>query len=232
VFRIVILSNLKGKPLGLKNRKKKPSLLTLGGYRRPGLKMIILSYLKDGILSSFYHFRRCNISFAELKVNEQIRAFEMRVIEENGNSLGILKKDEALKLADSRDLDLVEISPNAKPPVCKLLDYGKFKYEQLKKDKQARKNQIIIVVKEVQFRPNIDKHDLGIKLNHAREFLEKGFKVRFAIKFRGRELEYKEIKSKVLIDETMKALSDIGEIESPPATEDRTIIFQMQPRKK
>ncbi|HPI02951.1 MAG TPA: translation initiation factor IF-3 [Candidatus Goldiibacteriota bacterium] len=194
--------------------------------------MINLSYLKDGILSSFYHFRRCNISFTELKVNEQIRAFEMRVIEENGNSLGILKKDEALKLADSRNLDLVEISPNAKPPVCKLLDYGKFKYEQLKKDKVARKNQIIIVVKEVQFRPNIDKHDLGIKLTHAHEFLEKGFKVRFAIKFRGRELEYKEVKSKFLIDETMKALSDIGELENPPATEDRTIIFQMQPRKK
>lgn len=173
-----------------------------------------------------------DISFTELRINEGIRVHELRVIDEKGVSLGILKKDEALRLANERGTDLVEISPNAKPPVAKLLDYGKFKYEQLKKDKVAKKNQQVIVVKEIQLRPNIDKHDLMIKNNHAVEFLEKGFKVKYVLKFRGRELEYKEEKSKMLIEEVMKALAEKGEMDGPLANEDRSVIFMMQPRKK
>lgn len=181
----------------------------------------------------FILFRRWRfISFTELRVNSQIRIPEIRVIDEAGNSLGVVSVNDAIRMAEERGLDLVEISPSAKPPVCKLLNYGKFRYEQLKKDKEARKNQHVVVVKEVQIRPNIDKHDLGIKLNHAVEFLDKGFKVKFVIRFRGREMEYKEQRGKEMLDQVFAHLANKGQMEGDPFKEDKLIIFTMMPIRK
>jgi len=181
----------------------------------------------------FYFLRRWRfISFTELRVNSQIRIPEIRVIDEAGNSLGVVTVNDAIRMAEERGLDLVEISPSAKPPVCKLLNYGKFRYEQLKKDKEAKKNQHMVVVKEVQIRPNIDKHDLGIKLNHALEFLEKGFKVKFVIRFRGREMEYKEQRGKEMLDQVFAHLANKGVMEGDPFKEDKLIIFTVMPIKK
>ena len=172
------------------------------------------------------------ISFTELRVNSQIRVSEVRVIDETGNSLGVMTVNDAIKKAEERATDLVEISPAAKPPVCKLLNYGKYRYEQIKKDKEARKNQHVVVVKEIQSRPNIDKHDLGIKLEHALEFLEKGFKVKFVIRFRGRELEYKDIRGAEMLDQVFKHTAGKGQLEADPLKEERSIIFVMMPTKK
>ncbi|MFP4466609.1 MAG: translation initiation factor IF-3 [Candidatus Goldiibacteriota bacterium] len=172
------------------------------------------------------------ISFAEHRINKAIRVSEVRLIDENGVSMGVLSTSEAKKLAEDRGLDLVEMSPNARPPVCKMMDYGKYKYEQTKKDKEAKKKQHVIVVKEVQIRPNIDKHDLKIKLDRSRAFLEKGFKVKFVIRFRGRELEYRREKGSAMFDVVIKELSDVGDLESSPSNEERTLVFYMAPRKE
>lgn len=173
-----------------------------------------------------------NISFQELRTNLQIRAKEIRVIDDKGVSLGIMKVPDAVKVAEERGMDLVEISPNAAPPVCKLLDYGKYRYEQIKKDKENKKKQHVIVIKEIQVRPNIDPHDLGIKLKHAEEFFEKQYKVKFVIRFRGREMEYKSKRGPEMTDKIVNTLSAIAELENPVVNEDKTIIFTMQPRKK
>jgi translation initiation factor IF-3 len=172
-----------------------------------------------------------NISFEELRVNQKIRADKVRLIDAAGVSLGILSVPEAVKIAEEKGFDLVEISPNAVPPVCKLLDYGKYRYAQMKKDKSAKKKQHVVVVKELMIRPVIDKHDLGIKMNHAMEFLDKGFKIKFSIKFRGRELEYKQ-KGYDLFGEVVKTLAEKGELETGPISEDRSILFTVNPRKK
>jgi len=139
---------------------------------------------------------------------------------------------EAVRIADERGTDLVEISPNAAPPVCKLMDYGKFRYEQIKKDKVSKKKQHVIVVKEIQVRPNIDPHDLEIKLKHAVEFLKKEFKVKFVLRFRGRELEYKETRGKDLYDKLMNYVSADGDLENAPFKDERNIIFTVAPKKK
>lgn len=173
-----------------------------------------------------------NISFQELRTNLQIRAKEIRVIDDKGVSLGIMKVPDAVKVAEERGFDLVEISPNAAPPVCKLLDYGKYRYEQIKKDKENKKKQHVIVIKEIQVRPNIDPHDLGIKLRHAEEFFAKGYKVKFVLRFRGREMEYKAKRGPEMTDKIINALSVNAELESQVVNEDKTIIFMMQPRKK
>jgi translation initiation factor IF-3 len=198
------------------------------------LNNIYLIYREKAACAVFFIlFRRWRfISFTELRVNSQIRVPEVRVIDEAGNSLGVVTVNDAVRMAEERALDLVEISPAAKPPVCKLLNYGKYRYEQLKKDKESRKNQHVVVVKEVQIRPNIDKHDLGIKLNHALEFLEKGFKVKFVIRFRGREMEYKEQRGKEMLDQVFAHLANKGVMEGDPFREDKLIIFTMMPIKK
>lgn len=163
-----------------------------------------------------------------------ISAKEVRVVDENGNSLGIMDISNALKTADERGLDLVEISPNANPPVCKLIDYSKYKYEQIKKDKAAKKKQHTIVVKEIQIRPNINIHDLEIKLRHASEFLEKLYRVKFVIKFQGREgrVEYKEIKGQEILKKITEYLAGKGEMEKEPVKDEQSITFVMLPVKK
>ena len=172
------------------------------------------------------------ISAVELRINGKIRVREVRVIDETGKSLGVFATSEAVTMAEDKGLDLVEVSPAAKPQVCKFIDYGKYKYEMTKKEKEAKKKQHVIVVKEIQVRPNIDPHDLEIKLNHAIEFLDKGYKVKFVIRFRGRELEYKAQKGAEMTTKIMQKIADRAEIENEPDKQERSIIFYVVPKKK
>lgn len=150
-----------------------------------------------------------------LRVNRDVRALKVRVITEKGEQLGVMSSREALEKAMEMGLDLVEIAPNANPPVCKIIDYGKFRYQQTKKEKESKKAQHLVKIKEIKVKPNIDKHDLGTKITHAREFIEKGFKVRFTCTFRGREIMFADI-GKEVIASICTALADVATPESPP----------------
>ncbi|WP_340690032.1 translation initiation factor IF-3 [Hydrogenobacter thermophilus] len=167
------------------------------------------------------------------RINRQIRAKEVRLIDENGKQIGIVPLEEALKLAEEKGLDLVEIAPQAKPPVCKILDYGKFVYEQKKKEKVAKKKQRehAIEVKDIQLSTRIDEHDLKVKLKHMREFLEEGDKVRIRIRFRGREHIHPELGDR-LVQRILEELSDIGKIESEPKKEGAFLMFSLLPISK
>ena len=142
-------------------------------------------------------FRRCT-TISELVINEQIRDREVRLIGQDGEQLGVMPITEAMKLAREAELDLVKIAPTAKPPVCKIIDYGKYRYEQARKEKEAKKKQKTIEIKEVRLSPNIDENDLNTKVNAARKFIEKGNKVKVTIMFRGRELSHPELGMAVL----------------------------------
>ena len=146
----------------------------------------------------------------------------MRVIGENGQQLGIMSPREAMKLAEEAGVDLVKIAPTAKPPVCKLVDYGKFKYEQTRKEKEARKKQRTIEIKEIRLSPNIDKNDLNTKINAARKFIGKGDRVKITLRFRGREMAHMN-KSKHILDDFAEALSDIAVMEKTPKVEGRSM---------
>ena len=136
-------------------------------------------------------FERCLfISTKELQINDEIRDKEVRVITENGEQLGIMPAKEALKKAEQKNLDLVKIAPNANPPVCKIMDYGKYRFEQSKREKEAKKNQRIVETKEIRLSVNIDTHDFDTKVNHAIKFLQAGNKVKVSIRFRGREMAH------------------------------------------
>ena len=152
----------------------------------------------------------------------------MRVIDEDGKMLGVFAPAEAIRLAEDRALDLIEIAPNANPPTCKIMDYGKYKYEQKKKAHEARKNQTIITIKELQLRPRTEQHDLDVKLRHARRFLEDGDKTRIALRFRGRELAHQEI-GQELLRRVMDALKDIAIIETPPKMEGKQMFVLLAP---
>jgi len=149
-----------------------------------------------------------------LRINRQIRAHKVRVISKDGKQVGILTLADAQKLADEDELDLVEIAPNASPPVCKIIDYGKYKYQQIKKEKESRKAQHQVKVKEIKFKPNIDTHDFLTKEKHAKEFIEKGYKVRITCTFRGREMLHVERGEKV-IKRLVDDLKDIAVVEAP-----------------
>lgn len=164
-----------------------------------------------------------------MMVNEGIRAREVRLIDANGEQLGIKSKPEALEIAARRNLDLVLVAPNAKPPVARIMDYGKFRFEQQKKEKEARKNQKVISIKEVRFSPTIDEHDFNTKLRNARKFLEKGDKVKASLRFKGRAITHKEIGQKVL-DRLAVECSDIAVIESKPKMEGRSMFLVLAPK--
>ena len=151
---------------------------------------------------------------------------EVRLIGAEGNQVGIVALDEAKKQAEDEGLDLVEISPNAKPPVCKILDYGKYIYEQSKKEKNSKKKQHTVVVKEIRMRPKTDDHDMDYKIKHARSFIEHKYKVKFTVQFRGRELAYKQFGVN-LLERVTEAMEDIAKVESEIKSEGRnmTIIF-------
>ena len=162
-------------------------------------------------------------------INEQVRDREVRVISSNGEQLGIMSSKEAMKLAREVELDLVKIAPNAKPPVCKIIDYGKYRYELARKEKEAKKKQKTIDVKEVRLSPNIDKNDLNTKVNQARKFLSKGDKVKVTLRFRGRELAHVNA-SKYILDDFAKALEDVATIDKKPKFEGRSMTMFLAPK--
>ncbi len=145
----------------------------------------------------------------DLRVNRQIRAHEVRLIDENGEQKGVMKTFDAIHMAEEAGLDLVEVSPNANPPVCKILDFGKYRYELEKKQRDAKKNQAVIKVKEIRMQPKIDKHDLETKSKFIAEFLTEGNKVKVSIRFRGRELAHPEL-GKDVLDRILEILSENG----------------------
>ncbi len=155
-------------------------------------------------------------------INEQIRDKEVRLIGADGEQLGIMSAREAYKLAQEAELDLVKIAPGAKPPVCKIIDYGKYRYELARKEKEARKKQKTVELKEVRLSPNIDTNDLNTKMNAARKFISKGNKVKVTLRFRGREMAHVQA-SKHILDDFAEALADIAVVEKAPKVEGRSI---------
>ena len=155
-------------------------------------------------------------------INEQIRDREVRLIGQDGEQLGIMSAREAQKIAQEAELDLVKIAPTAKPPVCKIIDYGKYKYEQTRKEKEAKKKQKTVDVKEVRLSPNIDTNDLNTKVNNARKFIQKGNKVKVTLRFRGREMAHMQ-QSKHILDDFAEYLKEIAVVEKPAKLEGRSM---------
>jgi translation initiation factor IF-3 len=166
----------------------------------------------------------------DFHVNEEIREKEVRLVGEDGSQLGIVSSREAMKLAEEKELDLVMISPTAKPPVCKIMDFGKFIYEQSKKEKDAKKKQKIVSLKEVRLSPTIEEHDVDIKANNARKFLLDEDKVKVTIRFRGRETDYSHIGRKIM-NTFVEKLSDICIIEKEARLEGKNMIMILAPKK-
>ncbi|MCS6997862.1 MAG: translation initiation factor IF-3 [Aquificaceae bacterium] len=169
----------------------------------------------------------------DYRVNRQIRAKEVRLIDEGGKQIGIVPLQDALRIAGEKGLDLVEVAPQANPPVCKILDYGKFLYELKKKEKEAKKKQRehAIEVKDMMLSLRIDEHDLKVKLKHMREFLADGDKVRIRIRFRGREHLHPELGEK-LANRIIEELSDAGQLEAPVKKEGNFLVFALLPKRK
>lgn len=172
------------------------------------------------MLSTFFLMEGKTIS--DLMINEQIRDKEIRLIGENGQQLGVMSPREAMAMAEEAGLDLVKVAPTANPPVCKIVDYGKYKYEQLRKEKEAKKKQRIIEIKEIRLTPNIDTNDLNTKVNAARKFLSKGDKVKITMRFRGREMAHMN-SSKHILDDFAQSLSDVATVEKEPKVEGRSM---------
>nr|WP_330165252.1 translation initiation factor IF-3 [Iocasia fonsfrigidae] len=161
-------------------------------------------------------------------MNDNIRAREVRLISSEGEQVGILSRNDALRMAEEKELDLVEVAPQAKPPVCKVMDYGKYKYEQAKKAKKAKKNQNVMNIKEVQMGVKIEDHDFNVKLKMARRFLKDKDKVKVRVKFRGRELVHKEL-GYGLMDRLIEGTEDLGKVESKPRMEGRNMFMFLTP---
>ena len=164
----------------------------------------------------------------ELRVNEEIRCREIRVIDMGGAQIGVMNPREALKLAEEKGLDLVEVSPGAKPPVCRIMDYGKYRYEQNKKERETRKNQKVITIKEVKLRPNIEDHDFYTKVRNASKFLAAGDKVKVTIMFRGREITRPDA-GKELCDRVAKEVADVAKVEKGAKVEGRNMTMMLVP---
>ena len=176
------------------------------------------------------YFRRwISISKESPKINEEIRAREVRVTSSTGEQLGIISLRDALRIAGEQQLDLVEVAPTAKPPVCRIMDFGKYRYEQQKRDKEARKKQKVVSVKEVKLRPNIEQHDFDVKLKNAVRFLEEGNKVKVTIMFRGRELSHPELGREIL-KRVAELLKDSVSIERDAKLEGKNMIMILAPK--
>lgn len=167
----------------------------------------------------------------DMMVNDGIRARELRVIGSDGEQVGVKTKAEALQLAEAENLDLVLISPNAKPPVARIMDYGKYRFDQQKREREVRKNQKVVNIKEVRLSPSIDENDFQTKARNARKFLEKGDKVKASIRFRGRAITHKEIGQKVL-DRLASELSDVSSVESQPRMDGRSMFLMLAPKQE
>jgi translation initiation factor IF-3 len=162
-------------------------------------------------------------------INEEIRDKEVRLIDADGSMVGVLSAKEAQKLANQKNLDLVKISPNAEPPVCKIMDYGKYMFEQAKKDKEARKNQKIISIKEVRLSPSIEEHDFEFKMKNAAKFLKDGDKVKVSVKFRGREMNHTSLGREVL-ENFAEQLKDVGSMDRAPKLEGKNMSMILNPK--
>ncbi len=167
----------------------------------------------------------------EQRINERIRVREVRLIDQEGNQRGILPTIEALNIARAEGLDLVEVSPNTNPPVCKLLDFGKHKFELEKKSKESKKKQKLVKLKEIRMQPKIEEHDLGFKTKHIRQFLDEGYKVKVTVRFRGRELAHTELGRNVL-ERVLELLEDSYAIDRPPLMEGRMMSMFISPKTK
>jgi len=198
--------------------------------------MTLLFRWIDSILRSTFLFnilclRRCLFiaSRNDLMINEEIRDKEVRVIDNDGSMLGIMPTSEALDIAISKNLDLVKIAPQAAPPVCKIMDYGKYMFELAKKEKEARKNQKVINIKEVWIKPTIEEHDFEFKAKNAYKFLKDGDKVKVSVRFRGREMNYTSLGEKVL-NKFAQAVEEVGTVERKPKLEGRSMIMILNPK--
>ncbi len=176
----------------------------------------------------YIDFRRC-WAITELMINEQIRDREVRLIDQDGGQIGIVSSKEAQKLADERKLDLVKIAPNAKPPVCRIMDYGKYRFDMAKKEKEARKKQKVIDTKELRLSPNIDTHDVQVKVKKAIEFLKNGDKVKVSIRFRGREIGHSKT-AVTILDDFAAQTSEFGVVDKPPKMEVKSLVMFLAPK--
>jgi translation initiation factor IF-3 len=165
-----------------------------------------------------------------VRINERIRVPEVRVIGDDGEQLGVMNTREAVSLAREKGLDLVEVAAQADPPVCRIIDYGKFQYEAKKKANEAKKKQVTITVKEVKFRPSTDEHDYNYRMKHAREWLQDGDKVKATIWFRGREMTHRELGARIL-EKLEQDLSDVGEVEARPRMEGNQMFIIVAPKR-
>ncbi len=172
----------------------------------------------------FIFWRCLNISTKELQINEEIRDKEVRVISNDGEQLGVMSPSEALKLAEQSNFDLVKIAPQAKPPVCKIMDYGKYRFDQAKREKEAKKNQRVVEIKEIRLSLNIDTHDFETKVGHAIKFLKAGNKVKVSIRFRGREMAHPE-HGLVPMQKFAEACAEYGTLEKPAKLEGRSMLM-------
>ena len=172
--------------------------------------------------------RRC-FGINDLMINEEIRDREVRVVDQNGEQLGVMSGRDALALAEERQLDLVKIAPQARPPVCKLMDYGKYRFEQSKKEREFRKNQKVITVKEVRLSATIEDHDIDVKFKNAVKFLKDGNKVKVTIRFRGRQITHSDIGRQVM-NEFAERIKEYGTVDKAPQMEGRSMIMFISPR--
>jgi len=169
------------------------------------------------------------IGIKEMQINEEITDKEVRLISNDGEQLGIVSAAQAQKLAAEKNLDLVKIAPQAKPPVCKIMDYGKYRFEQSKREKEAKKNQRVIEIKEIRLSPNIDVHDFDTKVGHARKFLSAGNKIKVSIRFRGREMTHTDLGLTIMAQFAEKC-ADIASVEKPAKLEGRQMLMFLAPK--
>lgn len=187
--------------------------------------------LGRGLCCVLFHTGRSATIRDRLRINRRINAREVRLIDEEGTQVGIVSTREAMAMAEERGLDLVEVAPNAIPPVCRIMDYGKFRYEQTKKEREARKNQKQVELKQIRLEPKTDDHDLDVKAKQARRFLMDGDKVKFNLRFRGREIFHPEIGREIL-EQMSERLNDIAVIEQRPLMEGRVLSLLLAPNAK
>lgn len=181
------------------------------------------------LVSAFLILRRC-LEIKELQINEEIREKEVRLVDENGEQLGVVATNRAIDMAISKKLDLVKVAPNAKPPVCRLMDYGKYKYDMEKKEKEAKKKQKVINIKELRFSPNIEDHDLNTKAKRAIDFLKNGDRVKVSVRFRGREMGHTDLGREVL-DKFVDLVSEYGVVDKKPKMEGRSLVMFLSEKK-
>ena len=189
--------------------------------------MCIVKRGRNSVCACYFCLRvwRCfTIAVKELLINEEIRDKEVRLVGETGEQLGIMSAREALQLAVERNLDLVKIAPQATPPVCRIMDYGKYRFEQAKREKEAKKNQKVVDIKEIRLSLNIDTNDFNTKVNHARKFLQSGDKVKVSIRFRGREMAHAQLGTGIM-ERFAEALADISNVEKQPKLEGRSMLM-------